>query len=106
MIAAIHVVVAELAENGQRISAGRAPSQVTFGDWATNKAALAGLSIRDPQLWKDVVAAYGDTFAWQQNPEDASPPSPETLTEITRQLMKHRDSLRRDVGAFSRLRPG
>src|SRR4051794_5408678 len=49
MIAAIHVVVAELAENSQRISARRAPSQVTFRDWATNKAALAGLSIRDPQ---------------------------------------------------------
>jgi hypothetical protein len=103
MIAAIDVVVAELEENAQRIRADDAPSQVTFGDWATNKGALAGLSLRDLELWQKVVAAYGQTYAWQQNPESKSRPSPDDLTDITQQLMKHRSSLDREVGAFSRL---
>jgi hypothetical protein len=102
MIAALDVVVAELAENAQRIKAGHA-SWVTFGDWATNKAALAGLSLRDPKLWQDVVEAYGQTYAWQQNPGSARPPTPEHLTRITRELMEQRKEFQTEVGAFSQL---
>jgi hypothetical protein len=101
LIAAIDVVTAELTENGLRIERGAEPTDMTFGDWSTSKASLAGLALRDTDLWTSVVEAYGRIYEWQKG-RGAEPPSPESLVDITHALMRHRESLRREIRAFSR----
>src|SRR4029453_17286196 len=70
LIGAIAVVSAELEENSDRIKrlgreglgAQELGRRLTLGDWATTKAALAGLALRDESLWKNVVDTYGAIY--------------------------------------------
>jgi len=102
LIAAIEVVTAELNENATRIKNRSEPRDMTFGDWSTSKAALAGLALRDRDLWADVVKAYGDLYEWQKA-RGARPPAPADLERVADQLIGWRAALRREISSFSRL---
>jgi hypothetical protein len=106
LISAIAVVSAELEENSDRIKrlghdglgAQELGRRLTLGDWATTKAALAGLALRDESLWKNVVDTYGAIY---ESKTSGEPPRAADLDDLRGKLMREQERLQREIESFS-----
>jgi hypothetical protein len=109
LISAIAVVSAELEENSDRIKrlgredlgAQELGRRLTLGDWATTKAALAGLALRDESLWKNVVDTYGAIY---ESKTSGEPPQAADLDDLRGKLMQEQERLQREIESFFSLR--
>lgn len=114
LIGALGVVSAELEENRGRIerlqanglSAHETGERLTLGDWHGNKSALAGLTLRNRQLWDDVVAVYGVIF--EAITSDGEPADEQRLDDLKRRLehlegalAKEQEALEDEIRLFS-----
>jgi hypothetical protein len=79
----------ELAANSDRIRRG---DDLTYGDWHASKAAFSQL-MRDEELWRRVVKAYGTIFEAARG--STPPPPAEELDELAQVLAARRDRLLR-----------
>jgi hypothetical protein len=105
LIGAIRVVTAELGENRTRIDRlgpDEAGKHLTLGDWDANKAALAGLLLRNEPLWDELVKACGQIYEGMSEPQKA--PAVQELDRLTGDLIEEQEALREEIRAFSRVR--
>jgi hypothetical protein len=98
LIAAIVIVVAEIQENISRLAQ---PQDLTDGDWNQNKAAMAGLSLRNEDLWVRVRTLYGAMF--EAKFDRAAVPQSDALRAVVGGLTTERKELEREIQGFSSL---
>ncbi len=98
LIAAIVIVVAEIQENISRLAR---PRDLTDGDWIQNKAAMAGLSLRNEDLWVRVRTLYGTMF--EAKLDRAAVPHSDVLRAVVGGLITERKALEKEIKGFSSL---
>jgi hypothetical protein len=109
---AVRVVRQELSENREKVRrAGNDPTAIeklrdtttsgkndlTLGDWLGSKTQFAGLTLRNPELWRDVAQVYADISDFNRGARD-QPPSATALETLVGRLNTQEEKLRSKLG--------
>lgn len=109
LIGALEIVRAELEENKTRIataqrttgSADNAKGDLTLSDWDKNKGAAAGLTLRNNQLWEELLRVHGEIY--EANSSRGDVPSLERIDTVVNQLNQEGERLHGQIHPLARM---